>query len=253
MKIAGATAIVTGGASGLGAATAQALAARGARVALLDFNLEGAQALADAVGGMARKVDVADEASVENAIAEVAATFGKPRILVNCAGIAPGKKILGRSGTMALDDFRRVIDVNLIGSFNVLRVFASHAAELEPLEDDERGIAINTASIAAYEGQVGQAAYAASKGGIVSLTLPAARELAEKGIRVVAIAPGTFETPMMAAMTDEVRQTLAADVPFPRRLGKPTEYASLVLQVIENVMINGAVLRLDGALRMKAR
>lgn len=253
MKIAGMTAIVTGGASGLGAATAEALAARGARVALLDFNLEGAEAHAEKIGGIARKVDVADEASVETAIAEVVAAIGAPRILVNCAGIAPGKKILGRSGTMPLADFRRVIDVNLIGSFNVLRVFATHAAQLEPLEDGERGIAINTASIAAYEGQIGQTAYAASKGGIVSLTLPAARELADKGIRVVAIAPGTFETPMMAAMSDEVRQTLAADVPFPPRLGKAEEYAKLAVHVVENVMLNGTVLRLDGALRMKAK
>lgn len=253
MKIAGTTAIVTGGASGLGAATAQALAERGARVALLDFNIEGAQALANEIGGMARKVDVADEASVEAAIADVVEAIGAPRILVNCAGIAPGKKILGRSGVMPLDDFRRVIEVNLIGSFNVLRVFAAHAADLEPLDDGERGIAINTASIAAYEGQVGQAAYAASKGGIVSLTLPAARELADKGIRVVAIAPGTFETPMMAAMPDEVRAQLAADVPFPQRLGRASEYADLAVHVVENVMLNGTVLRLDGALRMKAR
>lgn len=253
MQTQGVTAIVSGGASGLGAATAVALAEAGARVGILDFNEAGAQDLAGKIGGAARKVDVTDAASVEAAMADLAAELGAPRILVNCAGIAPGKKILGRSGVMPLDDFSRVIEVNLIGSFNVMRVFAGLAAELEPLTDGERGVIINTASIAAYEGQIGQAAYAASKGGIVSLTLPAARELADKGIRVVAIAPGTFETPMLAAMTDEVRNALAADVPFPRRLGTAAEYAKLALHVVGNVMINGSVLRLDGALRMKAK
>lgn len=253
MRMQGVSAIVSGGASGLGAATAVALAEAGARVGILDFNEAGAQDLAARIGGASRKVDVTDAASVETAMAELTAEIGAPRILVNCAGIAPGKRILGRSGVMPLDDFSRVIQVNLIGSFNVMRVFASLAAELEPLDDGERGVVINTASVAAYEGQIGQAAYAASKGGIVSLTLPAARELADKGIRVVAIAPGTFETPMLAAMTDEVRQSLAADVPFPRRLGTAAEYASLALHIVENVMLNGTVIRLDGALRMKAK
>ncbi|MHA6730829.1 SDR family NAD(P)-dependent oxidoreductase [Devosia sp. A369] len=246
-------AIISGGTSGLGAATAIALAAQGARVGILDFNQAGAEAIARQIGGVARKVDVTDAASVETAMAEIAAELGGPRILVNCAGIAPGKRILGRSGIMPLDDFSQVIAVNLIGSFNVMRVFAGLAAELEPLADGERGVIINTASVAAYEGQIGQAAYAASKGGIVSLTLPAARELADRGIRVMAIAPGIFETPMLAAMTDEVRAGLAAAVPFPRRLGTAAEYASLALHIIGNVMLNGTVLRLDGALRMQPK
>ena len=216
-------------------------------------NSAGAKRVAGQIEGVAREVDVADAASIETAISEIAAELGGPRILVNCAGIAPGKRIVGRSGAMPLEDFSRVIDVNLIGTFNVLRIFAARAAELEPVEDGERGVAINTASIAAYEGQIGQAAYAASKGGVVSLTLPAARELAQLGIRVVAIAPGAFETPMLAAMPDEVGEALAADVPFPRRLGKAEEYAGLAIHVIENVMINGAVLRIDGGLRMKAK
>lgn len=253
MQIDGNVAIVTGGASGLGEATARALAAKGARVGILDFNETGAEEVAREIGGIAVKTDVADAHSVEAAIKAVGEKFGPARILVNCAGVAPAKKIFGRNGAMPLEDFSRVIQVNLIGTFNTLRVFTAQAVDLEPLEDGERAIAINTASVAAFEGQIGQAAYSASKGGVASLTLPAARELADKGIRVVAIAPGTFETPMLAAMPDEVRDALAAEVPFPRRLGKAEEYADLALHVIGNIMINGTVLRIDGALRMKAK
>lgn len=237
----------------MGAATARALAAKGAKVGILDFNLEGAQAVANEIGGIAVRVDVTDSQSVEAAIEQLTTQLGGARILVNCAGIAPGKRIVGRSGAMPLEEFSRVIQVNLIGTFNVLRVFAAQAANLDPMEEGERAVAINTASIAAFEGQIGQAAYAASKGGVASLTLPAARELAGSGIRVVAIAPGTFETPMLAAMPDEVRESLAAEVPFPSRLGRATEYADLAVHIIENVMINGETLRIDGALRMKAK
>lgn len=253
MQVEGNVAIVTGGASGLGAATARALASKGAHVGILDFNETGAKEVAHEIGGIAFKTDVSDALSVEEAVKNIKLKFGPARILVNCAGVAPAKKIFGRNGAMPLDDFSRVIQVNLIGTFNVLRVFTAQAVDLEPLEDGERAIAINTASVAAFEGQVGQAAYAASKGGVAALTLPAARELADKGIRVVAIAPGTFETPMLAAMPDEVRDALAAEVPFPRRLGKAEEYANLALHIIDNTMINGTVLRIDGALRMKAK
>lgn len=253
MQIEGNVAIVTGGASGLGAATAHALAAKGARVGILDFNETGAEEVAREIGGIAVKTDVSDAHSVEKAIKTIGQKFGPARILINCAGVAPAKKIFGRNGVMPLDDFSQVIQVNLIGTFNTLRVFVAQAINLEPLEDGERAIAINTASVAAFEGQIGQTAYAASKGGVASLTLPAARELADTGIRVVAIAPGIFETPMLAAMPDEVRTALAADVPFPRRLGRAEEYAKLALHVVDNVMINGTVLRIDGAVRMKAK
>lgn len=248
MKIEGQAAIVTGGASGLGAAAARALAARGAKPVLLDFNLAGAESLAADLDGLAIQCDVSSAQSVEAAFAAIPPA----RILVNCAGVAPARRIVGKDGPMSLDEFRRVIEVNLIGSFNTLRLFAAQAMVLDPLEDGERAIAINTASVAAFEGQLGQAAYAASKGGVASLTLPAAREFAPRGIRVMAIAPGTFETPMMAGMPDAVREALAADTPFPKRLGKPEEYAALAVHIVENTMLNGEVIRLDGALRMKA-
>lgn len=244
-------AVVTGGASGLGAATARVLAAEGARVAVVDFNAEGAAAVAGEIGGLAVGCDVADAGSGEAAFAQIGAALGAPRILVNCAGIAPAKRIVGRNGTMPLEDFSLVIGVNLIGSFNMLRLFAAQAGNLEPLADGERGVAINTASVAAFEGQIGQAAYAASKGGVAALTLPAARELAGRGIRVMAIAPGVFETPMLGAMPEEVRDSLVADVPFPHRFGTGTEYAALALHIIGNTMLNGTVIRLDGALRMR--
>lgn len=244
-------AVVTGGASGLGAATARRLAEAGARVAVVDFNAGGAEAVAREIGGLAVGCDVSDAASGEAAFAQVTEKLGAPRILVNCAGIAPAKRIVGRNGIMPLEDFSRVIGVNLIGTFNMLRLFAAQAGNLDALADGERGVVINTASVAAFEGQIGQAAYAASKGGVAALTLPAARELAGRGIRVMAIAPGVFETPMLGAMPEEVRASLVADVPFPRRFGTGAEYAALAVQIIENVMLNGTVIRLDGALRMR--
>jgi NAD(P)-dependent dehydrogenase (short-subunit alcohol dehydrogenase family) len=250
MQIAGQTAIVTGGASGLGRATATALASRGARVSILDANVEAAQAAADALGAIAVTCDVRSPDSVIDAIRVVKKCIGTPRICVNCAGIGPAKRILGRQGAMPLDDFARVIEVNLIGSFNVLRLVAAEMAVLDPLPTRERGVVINTASIAAYEGQIGQAAYAASKGGVVSLTLPAARELAQHGIRVLAVAPGIFLTPMLEALPEPVQQSLADAIPFPRRLGNPMEFAALAMHLVENVMLNGEVVRLDGAIRL---
>jgi NAD(P)-dependent dehydrogenase (short-subunit alcohol dehydrogenase family) len=253
MKIRGQMAIVTGGASGLGAATARELAKEGARVAVLDFNASGAEAITVEIGGIAQQCDVASASSGTAAIEAVCRALGPPRILVNCAGVAPFGRIVSRKGAMELDDFRRVIEVNLIGTFNMMRLFAAKAQAEEPLEDGERGVIVNTASVAAFEGQVGQSAYAASKGGIVSLSLPAAREFASTGIRVAAIAPGTFETPMLATLTDEVRASLASAIPFPRRLGRPEEYAKLARHIVENPMINGEVIRLDAALRMAPR
>lgn len=253
MRIAGAAALVTGGGSGLGAATAHALAEAGARVALLDIDPALAERTASAIGGVALECDVGDAASAERAVAEARAAHGPARILVNCAGVATAGRIVGRDGASPLHAFERVIKVNLIGTFNLLRLAAADMTGLDPLEDGERGVAINTASIAAYEGQVGQAAYAASKGGVASLTLPAARELARFGVRVVTIAPGLFATPMMKGLPEDVQQSLGASIPFPARLGEPAEFAAMVLHIAQNRMLNGAVLRLDGALRMAAR
>jgi NAD(P)-dependent dehydrogenase (short-subunit alcohol dehydrogenase family) len=254
MLIEGQAAVVTGGASGLGRATAAALAVNGARVALLDVNLAAAEAAAQEIGGVALVCDVTDATATERAIAAAAERHGPARILVNCAGIGPAARIIGRDGgPMPLDQFRRVIEVNLIGSFNALRVAAAQMCRLDPLEEGERGIIVSTASVAAYEGQIGQAAYSASKAGIVGLTLPAARELARWGVRVVAIAPGIFATPMLAALPQNVQDSLAASVPFPPRLGRPEEYAALVLHLCQNRMINGEVIRLDGALRLAPR
>jgi NAD(P)-dependent dehydrogenase (short-subunit alcohol dehydrogenase family) len=253
MQLQGAAAVVTGGASGLGAATAERLARAGCRVAVLDINREAAAASAARIGGLAVACDVADAASAEAALAEARAAHGVERVLVNCAGIGTAGRIVGRDGPLALAAFERVIRVNLIGTFNMLRLSAAAMSGLEALEDGERGVIINTASIAAYEGQVGQAAYAASKGGVVSLTLPAARELARAGVRVVTIAPGLFETPMVAGLPPEVQQSLAAGVPYPTRLGRPEEYAALVEHIIGNRFLNGVVIRLDGALRMPPR
>jgi NAD(P)-dependent dehydrogenase (short-subunit alcohol dehydrogenase family) len=254
MLIAGHAAIVSGGASGLGRATAEALAAKGAKVALFDVNLAAAEEAARAIGGLALACDVTEAEATERAFALARERHGPARIAVNCAGIGPAARIVGRNGeAMPLAEFRRCIEINLIGSFNVMRLAAAEMAALDPLEDGERGIIISTASVAAYEGQIGQAAYSASKGGIVSLTLPAARELARYGVRVVAIAPGIFATPMLAGLPQSVQDSLAASVPFPHRLGAPTEYASLVLHLIDNRMINGEVVRLDGALRMAPR
>jgi len=250
MKVDGQAALVTGGGSGLGAATAMALAQAGAKVTLLDVNEDAMLAVAAKTGALAVKCDVADPDSAAAAVRHACERHGPARILVNCAGIAPAKRIVGREGPMELSDFSRVIGVNLIGTFNMLRLASAGMSMLDPLEDNERGAIVSTASVAAYEGQIGQAAYAASKGGVVSLTLPAARELAQFGIRVNAIAPGIFLTPMLQGLPEEVQQSLAASVPFPKTLGNPAQYASLVLHILENRYINGEVIRLDGALRM---
>jgi NAD(P)-dependent dehydrogenase (short-subunit alcohol dehydrogenase family) len=253
MELHGQSALVTGGGSGLGAAAAAALAEAGARVAVLDRNAEAAAAVAARIGGFAATVDVTDAAGAEAALAAAEAALGPPRVLVNCAGIGEAGRILGRDGPLALEAFARVISVNLIGTFNMLRLAAARMSTLDPGPDGERGVVVNTASVAAYEGQVGQAAYAASKAGVVGLTLPAARELARAGIRVMTIAPGLIETPMFNGVPETLRQGLAASVPFPSRLGRPEEYAALVLQICANRYLNGEVIRLDGALRMAPR
>lgn len=253
MHIKGQSAIVTGGASGLGGATAEALAAAGAKVALWDLNVVKGEALADKIKGVFCKTNVADEASVAAALEASVSAIGAPRILVNCAGIAVGEKTVGKSGPHPLDVFRKVIDVNLIGTFNCIRLVAAEMERLEPLADGERGVIINTASVAAFEGQVGQAAYAASKSGVAGMTLPIARDLMNMGVRVNTIAPGIFWTPMMAGMDKKIQDALAAMVPFPKRLGRPEEFASLALEISRNVMLNGAVIRLDGAIRMQPR
>jgi len=253
LDIHGVSAIVTGGASGLGLATGQALAAAGAKVALLDLNEEAAQAQAAKIGGFAVGCDVSSAESAEAAVAAVTAAHGAARILVNCAGIAPAARIVGRSGAMALEAYSKVIQVNLIGTFNLMRLMAAAASKLEPLAGGERGVIISTASVAAYEGQIGQAAYASSKAGVIGLTLPAAREFASVGIRVCAIAPGIFETPMLFGLPQDVQDSLGASVPFPSRLGKPSEYAQLAMAIISNPMLNGETIRLDGALRMQPK
>lgn len=255
MQIENKVLIVTGGASGLGAATAEMLIKAGARVMLVDMNAEAVAAQAARLGDHARSAvaDISQAQAAQAAVDATVAAFGGVNGLVNCAGIVRGEKILGKNGPHALESFSQVINVNLVGSFNMLRLAAAAIAETTADADGERGVIINTASVAAFDGQIGQAAYAASKGAIASLTLPAARELARFGIRVMTIAPGIFETPMMAGMTPEVRDSLAAGVPFPPRLGKPAEYASLVRHILENSMLNGEVIRLDGALRMAAK
>ena len=253
MQIEGQSAIVSGAASGLGRATAQALAAAGVKVALLDLDETAAAEAARETGGLAIAADVTDAAAVEAAFVAARDRHGPARIVINCAGIGTAGRILGRDGPLPLDAFRRVIEVNLVGSFNVMRIAAAEMSSLDPLADGERGIIVSTASAAAYEGQIGQAAYSASKGGIVALTLPAARELARYGVRVVAIAPGLFATPMLQGLPQNIRKGLAASVPFPNRLGRPEEYAALVLHLCRNPMINGEVIRLDGALRMAPR
>ena len=253
MQVEGQAAIVSGGGSGLGRATAQMLTAAGVKVAILDINEAAAAETARETGGLAIGADVADAKSVEAAFATARERHGPARIAVNCAGIGTAGRIVGREGPLPLDVFRRVIEVNLIGSFNVMRLAAAEMSALDPLADGERGIIVSTASVAAYEGQIGQGAYSASKGGIVALTLPAARELARYGIRVVAIAPGIFSTPMLQGLPQNVRDSLAASIPFPNRLGRPEEYAALVLHLCRNTMIDGEVIRLDGALRMAPR
>lgn len=250
MDVTGRTAVITGGASGLGAATARALAGRGARVALLARNLDAAGRLAGELGGLALPCDITDTAAVAAALAEAENRFGPPRILVNCAGIGHSERTVGRDGPHDLERFARVLAVNLTGPFDLIRRTAARMMAAEPLDQGERGVIVNTASIAAYEGQVGQAAYAASKAGLIGLTLPLAREFARSGIRVVALAPGIFDTPMIARHPQEIRDRLAAAIPFPKRLGTPEEFASLVLHVCENRMLNGETIRIDGAMRM---
>jgi NAD(P)-dependent dehydrogenase (short-subunit alcohol dehydrogenase family) len=250
MNVKGHAALVTGGGSGLGAGTAQALAAAGAKVALLDVNMEGAEKVAREIGGIAVKCDVSSAADGEKAVAAAREKHGPARVLINCAGIAPAARIVGKDGPLALDAFARVINVNLIGTFNMMRLAAADMAKLEPLADGERGVIVSTASVAAFEGQIGQAAYGASKGGVAALTLPAAREFARSGVRVLTIAPGIFGTPMLLGMPQAVQDSLAAQVPFPSRLGTPAEYAKLVMHILDNVMLNGEVIRLDGAIRM---
>jgi NAD(P)-dependent dehydrogenase (short-subunit alcohol dehydrogenase family) len=250
MQLAGIAAVVTGGGSGLGAATAEALAAAGARVAVLDINAEGARAVAARIGGVAAVCDVADSESAVAALAIATAAHGPARVLVNCAGVVNPARIVGRDGPLPLAAFEKVIRVNLIGTFNLLRLVAAGAQGLAPMEDGERGVIVNTASVAAYDGQIGQPAYGASKAGVVGLTLPAARELARFGIRVVTIAPGLFQTPMMASLPADARASLAAAVPYPPRLGMPSEYAALVLHILANRMLNGETIRLDGAIRL---
>ncbi len=253
MQMAGQAALVTGGGSGLGAATAAMLAEAGCRVAVLDRDAARAEDVAGRIGGVAVACDVTDDAGAAAAVAAAAARHGAARILVNCAGIGTAARIVGRNGAMPLAAFERVIRVNLIGTFNLLRLAAAGMSTLDPLADGERGVIVNTASIAAYDGQVGQAAYAASKGGIVALTLPAARELARFGVRVLTIAPGLFATPLLAELPAEVQHSLGASIPFPARLGQPAEFAALVRTCVENPFLNGETIRLDGALRMAPR
>ncbi|MFQ5993783.1 MAG: SDR family NAD(P)-dependent oxidoreductase [Acidiferrobacterales bacterium] len=254
MNVKGYPAIVTGGGSGMGAETARFLAAAGAKVSLLDVNMAGAGDVAKEIDGLAVECDVADAKSAEAAVANARDAHGPVRICVNCAGIATAKRIVGRDGPMPLEDFTRVIDVNLVGTFNIMRLAAADMRSLDPVEEtDERGVILCTASIAAFEGQVGQAAYSASKGGVVALTLQAAREFSGAGIRVVTIVPGLIATPMLLGMPEEVQESLAKQPPFPKRFGRPDEYAKLVMHIIDNEMINGDCIRLDGAIRMQPK
>ena len=249
----GQVALITGGASGLGAATAQVLAEAGAKVALLDINEKAAGELAAKLGGVAAACDVTDEASAVAAIAKVKEKLGAPRILVSCAGVGPAKRILGRGGPMPLADYRKVIEINLIGTFNMMRLAAAEMAKLDPLPGGDRGVVVNTASVAAFDWQIGQAAYSSSKGGVAALTLPAAREFSQFAVRVMTIAPGIFSTPMLRALPQEAQDSLGASVPYPRRLGDPREYGELVAAIVRNGYLNGEVIRIDGALRMAPR
>ena len=250
MDAKGHAAIVTGGASGLGEATARALAAKGAKVAIFDMNAEAGEAVAKDIGGIFCECNVSDAASGEAAVAKAAAAHGAARIVVNCAGVGTPARIVGRNGVLPLEDFARVVNINLIGTFNIMRLTAAGMMELDALPSTERGVIINTASVAAFDGQIGQAAYASSKGAVAALTLPAAREFSSKGIRVMTIAPGLFLTPMMKGLPQEAQDSLAVSVPFPKRLGDPDEYAKLALHIVDNEMMNGETIRLDGAIRM---
>ena len=258
MNIHGQAAIVTGGASGLGAQTARELAKRGAKVAVLDRNGDGAKAVAAEIGAYGQAIGIAcDITSTESVLAALdaaRAAHGPARLVMNIAGIGTAKRLIAKDGTpMPLEDFKRVVEVNLFGTFNVIRLAAAEIVKLEPLTDGERGVIVNTASVAAFDGQVGQEAYAASKGGVVALTLPLARDLAQFGVRVCTIAPGLFLTPLMAELPQAVQDSLAASIPFPKRLGKPEEFAQLCAAIVENMALNGEVIRLDGALRMAPR
>lgn len=254
MNLQGQAALVTGGASGLGAETARQLALAGAKVALLDVNVELAQTLAREIGAIAVACDISSETSMEQALATAREAHGVARILVNCAGIGGAKRLVGKDGkAMPLADFSRIINVNLVGTFNAIRLAAAEMVALAPLEDGERGVIICTSSVAAFDGQIGQEAYAASKGGITSLTLPLARDLGQFGVRVMTIAPGLFMTPLLFQLPEEVQQSLAASIPFPKRLGKAEEFASLALHIVGNLSLNGEVIRLDGALRLAPR
>ena len=254
MDINGVGAIVTGGASGLGGATAARLAKAGAKVTIFDLNAEMGEAHAKAIGALFVPVNVTDEAAIEQAIEQAEALNGKARILANCAGIGPPAKVIDRDGkAIPLADFSKILTVNLIGSFNVLAKFAARIIDADTVGVEERGVIINTASVAAYDGQIGQAAYSASKGGIVGMTLPIAREFARYGIRVMTIAPGIFLTPLLATLPQEAQDSLGKQVPFPTRLGQPDEFALMVEQIVANPMLNGEVIRLDGAIRMAPR
>lgn len=255
MKIHDSVFLVTGGSSGLGAATARRLVQGGARVMLVDVNAAAGEALAAEFGsaGTFIAADVCNEGEIQAAIAQTVSRHGALHGAINCAGVAPAERVLGRTGPHSLASFQRAISINLVGTFNVARLAAEAMAKNEPVADGERGVIVNTASVAAFEGQIGQAAYSASKAGVAGMTLPLARELARFGIRVMAIAPGIFATPMLAAMTSEVQASLGAQVPFPSRLGRPEEYAALVEHIVVNPMLNGSVIRLDGAMRMGAK
>jgi NAD(P)-dependent dehydrogenase (short-subunit alcohol dehydrogenase family) len=254
MQIQGTAAIVFGGASGLGEATARRLAAEGATVTVADLNVPRAESVAAELGGIAQATDVTDPEAVQRAVDAAAGSApGGLRVSVCCAGVGWPARLIGRDGPTSLDHFANVINVNLLGTINALRLAAAKMIGNQPNDDGERGVCVNTASVAAYDGQIGQVAYAASKGGVVALTLPVARELASKGIRVMTIAPGIFDTPMLAELSDEVRASLAASIPFPPRLARPSEYADLVEHIVTNTMLNGEVIRLDGAIRMAPR
>ena len=252
MQIEDSTFFIAGGGSGLGAATARLLAENGAHIVLADVDEEAGEQMASQIGSGAEfvRTDVTDEESVQHALDSAVEIFGSLNGAVNCAGIGPAAKVVGKKGVHDLGLFTKTVEINLVGTFNVIRLAAVRLAENEPGEDGERGVIINTASVAAYDGQIGQAAYAASKGGVVALTLPVARELASSGIRVVTIAPGIFETPMLAALPEDAKESLGEQVPFPPRLGRPEEYAALAKHIVENQMLNGEVIRLDGAIRM---
>jgi NAD(P)-dependent dehydrogenase (short-subunit alcohol dehydrogenase family) len=254
MNIQGQAALVTGAASGLGEATARELARLGAKVAVLDVNFAQAEKVAGDIGGIACQCDITSTDSLQGAIARAAAAHGPARILMNIAGIGTAKRVVQKDGSPApLEDFARVVGVNLVGTYNASRLFAAECAKLPPLDDGERGVMIFTASVAAYDGQVGQQAYSASKGGLVGMTLPMARDLAQHGIRVCTIAPGLFATPLMKQLPEPVQESLAKSIPFPQRLGKPEEFAELACHIVTNSHLNGEVIRLDGALRMAPR